>query len=48
MQLMKVLVLYTFYRNSVDSAAAAAASPQATTVPVANIFGITDILNVFF
>ena len=39
---------YTFYRNSVDSAAAAAASPQATTVPVANIFGITDILNVAY
>ena len=39
---------YTFYRNAVDSAAAAAASPQATTVPVANIFGITDILNIGF
>ena len=39
---------YTFYRNSVDSAAAAAASPQATTVPVANIYGITDILNVTY
>ena len=36
---------YTFYRNSVDSAAAAAASPQATTVPTANVYGITDILN---
>jgi hypothetical protein len=37
---------YTFYRNSVDSAAAAAASPQATTVPTTNVYGITDILNV--
>ena len=40
--------VYTFYRNSVDSAAAAAASPQATTVPVTNIYGITDILNVTY
>ena len=40
--------VYTFYRNSVDSAAAAAASPQATTVPTANVFGISDILNVTF
>jgi hypothetical protein len=40
--------IYTFYRNSVDSAAAAAASPQATTVPVANIYGITDITNVTY
>jgi hypothetical protein len=39
---------YTFYRNAVDSAAAAAASPQATTTPVTNIFGITDILNVAY
>ena len=39
---------YTFYRNSVDSAAAAAASPQATTVPVANVYGISDILNVSY
>ena len=39
---------YTFYRNSVDSAAAAAASPQATTVPTANVYGITDILNIGF
>jgi len=39
---------YTFYRNAVDSAAAAAASPQATTVPVANVYGITDLLNVGF
>ena len=40
--------IYTFYRNAVDSAAAAAASPQATTTPVTNIFGITDILNVAY
>jgi hypothetical protein len=40
--------IYTFYRNSVDSAAAAAASPQATTTPVTNIYGITDILNVTY
>jgi len=40
--------IYTFYRNAVDSAAAAAASPQATTVPVANVYGITDILNVSY
>mgnify|MGYP003149676365 FL=1 len=40
--------VYTFYRNSVDSAAAAAASPQATTTPVTNIYGITDILNVTY
>ena len=39
---------YTFYRNAVDSAAAAAASPQATTVPTANVYGITDILNIGF
>jgi hypothetical protein len=39
---------YTFYRNSVDSAAAAAASPQATTLPTANIYGITDLLNVTY
>jgi len=39
---------YTFYRNAVDSAAAAAASPQATTVPTANIYGISDILNVSY
>ena len=36
---------YTFYRNASDSAAAAAASPQATTTPVTNVYGITDILN---
>ena len=35
--------VYTFYRNSVDSAAAAATSPQATTTPTTNIYGITDI-----
>ena len=40
--------VYTFYRNSVDSAAAAAASPQATTTPTTNIYGITDILNVTY
>jgi len=40
--------IYTFYRNSVDSAAAAAASPQATTTPTTNIYGITDILNVTY
>ena len=40
--------VYTFYRNSVDSAAAAAASPQATTVPTTNVYGITDILNVTY
>ena len=39
---------YTFYRNASDSAAAAAASPQATTTPVTNIYGITDILNVTY
>ena len=39
---------YTFYRNSVDSAAAAAASPQATTVPTTNVYGISDILNVSY
>jgi len=40
--------IYTFYRNAVDNAAAAAASPQATTVPVTNVYGISDILNVSY
>ena len=39
--------IYTFYRNSTD-VPGGGEPPQATTVPVANIYGITDILNVTY
>jgi hypothetical protein len=38
---------YTFYRNSTD-VPGGAEPPQATTAPVTNIYGITDILNVTY
>ena len=39
--------IYTFYRNSTD-VPGGGEPPQATTVPTANIYGITDILNVSY
>ena len=39
---------YTFYRNSTDVPAGGANPPQATTTPVTNIYGISDILNVSY
>jgi len=39
--------VYTFYRNSTD-VPGGAEPPQATTTPVTNIYGITDILNVTY
>ncbi len=36
--------IYTFYRNSTD-VPAGGEPPQATTVPTASVYGITDILN---
>ena len=38
---------YTFYRNSSD-VPGGGEPPQATTVPTANVYGITDLLNVGF
>jgi len=38
---------YTFYRNASD-VPGGGEPPQATTVPTANVYGITDILNVGF
>ena len=38
---------YTFYRNSSD-VPGGGEPPQATTLPTANIYGITDLLNVGF
>jgi hypothetical protein len=40
--------VYTFYRNSTDVPAGNASPKQATTTPVANLYGITDILNVAY
>jgi len=39
--------IYTFYRNSTD-VPGGGEPPQATTTPVTNIYGITDILNVTY
>ena len=39
--------VYTFYRNSTD-VPGGGEPPQATTVPVTNIYGISDILNVTY
>ena len=39
--------IYTFYRNSSD-VPGGGEPPQATTVPVANVYGISDILNVTY
>ena len=39
--------VYTFYRNSTD-VPGGGEPPQATTVPTANVYGISDILNVTF
>ena len=39
--------IYTFYRNSTD-VPGGGEPPQATTVPTANVYGITDILNVSY
>jgi hypothetical protein len=39
--------IYTFYRNSSD-VPGGGEPPQATTVPTANIYGISDILNVTY
>ena len=39
--------IYTFYRNSSD-VPGGGEPPQATTVPTANIYGISDILNVSY
>ena len=39
--------VYTFYRNSTD-VPGGGEPPQATTVPTANVYGISDILNVSY
>ena len=39
--------IYTFYRNSSD-VPGGGEPPQATTVPTANVYGISDILNVTY
>ena len=39
--------VYTFYRNSTD-VPGGGEPPQATTVPTANVYGISDILNVTY
>lgn len=39
---------YTFYRDASDVPGGGANPPQATTTPVTNVYGITDILNIGF
>ena len=39
--------VYTFYRNATD-VPGGGEPPQATTVPTANVYGISDILNVSY